>query len=160
MNTILWIILIIVLFVVFLFVLMKNSQQKLKFRKLKWQEEEGNCQISDVPGSKYESWHYNDKWKDIFAEVTWADMKSGFRIYINGFSDGSATISVEENKIIAARMLKYLGFVMGANTLKLNYEGFSHPSDELVMQIEDKIKPLGYVRINQDESKELTWSKK
>jgi len=160
MNTILWIILILVLLVISLVILLKNSQRQLELRKVKWQKEEENCQIDEVPGSKYESWLYKGNGKELFVGVTWADMKKGFRIYIDGFGDSSGKIPIEENKIIAARMLKYFGFVMGGNTLKLNYEGFTHPSDELIKQIEAKIKPFGYVRINQDESKEITWSKK
>ena len=160
MNTVLLIISFFVLLIIFVVLLIKNSQRKIELRKLKWQEEESNCQIEEIPESKYETWRYKGNGKDLFVEVTWADMKSGFRIFMNGFSDGSTTVPIEENKIVAACTLKYFGFVREANTLKLHHEGFAHPSDELIKQIEDKIKPLGFVRINQDESKEITWSKK
>ena len=160
MSTFLWIVLIFILLIISLVVLLKNSHRKLELRKVKWQEEEENCQIDEISGSKYESWHYKDNETEITVGVTWADMKSGFRIYMDGFRDGSGIIPIEENKIIVARMLKYLGFVMGRDTLKLNYEGFAQPSDELIKEIEDKIKPIGYVRMTQDESKEITWSKK
>jgi hypothetical protein len=159
MYAVSWAILTTVLLLIVLVIMVKNSRRKLELRKVKWLEEEGICQIGDVPGSKLESWYYKEGGRDISVVVTWADMTNGARIFMDGFAENSSTIPVEDNKLVAARMLKYLGFFMGRDTLKLHHEGFPRPSEELVQQIEDKIKPIGYVRIPQDEDKEITWIK-
>ncbi len=171
MNVIIWFILIIIS----LAVLLKIPDWKLQYRKSKWRKEEENCQIYDVLGSRDELWHYADSERKLSVSIAKVDsmriakayslsankvyFDNGFGIYMDGFADTYGKISIEDNKIIAARMLKYLGFVRGVNTLKLIYRGSVKPSDELIKQIENKIKPFGYVRTNQGKNDEITWLK-
>jgi len=161
MNTFLLIVLIITLLIGFIAILARSSRRNLELRKARWFEEEGNCQIGEVPGSRFEGWYYKGAGREIYVIVTGADGRNGVRIFMDGFRDGfeenSRTLPIEDNKIAAARILKYFGLVMGRNTLKLHHEGFPRPSEELVKEIEDKIKPIGYARVLQDENKEITW---
>jgi len=132
----------------------QNSRRDAIFRV------EENCKIELSAEAKLEFGYYEETGRRITFEVTWADMKSGRRIYMDGFGlDSETKISLEENSIVAARLLKYFGFVRNSKILKLNYGGTTYPSADLIEQIELKIKPLGFARVKSDADNEITWEK-
>ena len=162
MNILLWLVIavaiIIVIFIFTILTLRLNSRLK----ETRWRTEEGDCEIGSPIEARYEWWKYKEGEREIGFESSWADIKNGMRIYTDGITVNSTVqeISLEEQKTVIPRMLKYFGLVRGWKILKLSYERTGKPPDhELLRSIDEKLMSIGYHRINTNEMKEFTWTK-
>ena len=166
MSVFLWIIIIVV---IVLAITVVYSVARRKVAEARWRSEEPDCRITVQPESKNELYEIVQGEQKFQAVVGWADLDGG-TIYMDGFADfddslralpfEERVLSLEENKTLAFRMLKYLALVKRYRKLKLHYESDDQPSEDLLAHFDDRLRSIGFARVESDRQNLVTWAKR